>query len=460
MNNRRVAVIGAGITGLTAAYRLQSGKVPVDVYEASPRLGGSIRTLEMGSCKVDVGPSGVLASRESVVKLVHDLNLSHDWVQASSASNKRFIYYRGELREVPTSLPKLLTSGWIPWSAKWRIVTEFFRRARTQGHATELLADFIERRFGRFVADVMVDAMVSGIHGAPARLLEAQAAFPILPELEREHGTIIGGMVKLMRARRRQIPQNTAQLKGMLNLSGGFESLIAALAQDLSNIRLNEEVRAVIKEDAHHWNVQSSSGTKSYTDVLLTTTADVASQCLKESNRLLSDALGQIQYTPLINVILHFEERVPTPQGFGYLNPGMEERSMLGCLFLHHVFPELIPQPNTVFRAFLGGQRAKDQMEYDDDMLVSLAKDELEDVLNLKLPAPKEVKVLRWPTSVAFYEQGTGKRWDSIDHLLEQEPGLQLGGNWYQGVSVADCISRGETLARNIMEPDAPNTKT
>ena len=126
MKSKHVAVIGAGITGLTAAYRLSELGHNVEVFEASNRVGGSIKTESFGAARVDIGPSGVLASRQSVVDLVRDLGLDSEWLSASPTSNRRYIFYKGKLNEVPTSPPKLLTSSWIPLSAKWRFVTEFF----------------------------------------------------------------------------------------------------------------------------------------------------------------------------------------------------------------------------------------------------------------------------------------------------------------------------------------------
>jgi oxygen-dependent protoporphyrinogen oxidase len=451
MNERRVAVIGAGITGLTAAYRLQSRGIHVEVFEASERVGGSIRTIDIGDARVDIGPSGILASRESVIKLVDDLKLSGAWLEACPDSNRRYIYYQGTLNEVPTSPPRLLLSSWLPLSAKWKILTEFFRTPR-RGGPLESLHDLVERRFGSFVAEVMVDSMVSGIHAAPARTLEAQAAFPILPAYESEHGSILRGLIRAMKSRRHLLPERTPQLKGMLNLREGLEMLPKALESHIEPIHLNTPVRSLEQRGEHDWVVDSPLGLRPYSDVLLTLPAPQAADCLSKAKPELSQELAKVDYTPLGNVILYFDSPVQTPQGFGYLSPGVENRPMLGCLFLNRIFPELVPSSCTVLRAFVGGQRAKEELMLDDAALVEMTLKELEIVLEQPLPKPTSSHVLRWPQSLPFYNKGTCQRWETLEAMVSKAPGLQLGGNWLYGASVADCVSRGDYLATQIRD--------
>ena len=449
MSQRRIAVIGAGITGLTAAYRLQAQGHVVEVFEASDRVGGSIRSIDMGEARVDVGPSGILATRQSVVGLVNDLGLSDQWLEACSDSNRRYIYYQGKLNEVPSSPPGLLLSPWIPLSAKWHILTEMFKGSRTSPPSESLHA-LIARRFGDFVADVMVDAMVSGVHAAPAKSLEAKAAFPILPQFESAHGSILKGLIHTMKQRKRELPQRAFALKGMLNLRGGLEALPLALQQSLETLHLNTPVHSVTKTADDQWQVKSSVGDLLYTDVVVAISAPQASKCLRETSSELGTLLSEVCYTPLGNVIFYYDSRIETPHGFGYLSPGIEGRPMLGCLFLNRIFPELVPSSCTVLRAFVGGQRAPQDLELDDAALTELATKELEAVLQTSLPPPTSTKVLRWKQSLPFYNQGTTQRWEAIETLVRNLPGLHLGGNWLYGASVADCVSRGDHIAEQI----------
>ena len=449
MKSKDVAVIGAGITGLTAAYRLSELGHNVEVFEASNRVGGSIKTESVGSAHVDIGPSGVLASRQSVVDLVRDLGLDSEWLSASPASNRRYIFYKGKLNEVPTSPPKLLTSSWIPLSAKWRFVTEFFRPTRRASEPESLHA-LIDRRLGSFVADVMVDAMVSGVHAAPAKSLEALAAFPVLPTLEREHGSLLRGLIHLQKSRRKALPQHATTLKGMLNLRGGLETLPKAMEARLDKVHLQTPVHAINSLQNNTWRVEHQAGVSEFDEVILCIPAPHAARCISGENPELANLLQRVEYTPLGNVILHYDEEIETPPGFGYLSPGIEARPILGCLFLNQIFPELIPASTTVLRAFVGGQRAAEQLELDDESLVKVVTDELEFVLDKKLPRPQHVQVLRWPTSLAFYQPGTSRQWKEVEDLVGGLPGLHLGGNWIGGASVAECITRANTLVSRI----------
>lgn len=450
MTEKRVAVIGAGITGLTAAFRLQNYGYNVELFESSDRVGGSIQTVPLGRATVDIGPSGILASRQSVLNLVDDLGLTDQWLEASPDSNRRYIYYKGQLNEVPSSPPKLLLAPWIPLSSKLRILTEYFRSPKLNSDS-ESLEELVTRRFGRFVADVMVDAMVSGIHAAPAKSLEAKAAFPILQEFEQNHGSILKGLIQQMKSRKRQLPEQTSTLKGMLNLRGGLETLPRALAEQLKMVHLNTPVTGLqLRSDG--WLVESNKGAESFSHVVLTLPAKQAAKCLTSVDPTLVEQLDAFEYTPLGNVIFYFEEPIESPPGFGYLSPGIEDRPILGCLFLERIFPELVPKDCTVLRAFIGGQRASDQVKLSDDDLIKVVTDELQAVLKCTLPTPTQVKVVRWPTSLPFYGIGTSARWQKLEATLTKFEGLYLGGNWIHGASVADCVSRGDTLAKRILE--------
>ena len=104
----------------------------------------------------------------------------------------------------------------------------------------------------------------------------------------------------------------------------------------------------------------------------------------------------------------------------------------------------------------MGGQRAAEQLALDDESLVKVVTDELEFILDKKLPRPQRVQVLRWPTSLAFYQPGTTKHWEEVEDLVSGLPGLHLGGNWIGGASVAECITRANTLVSRIASSTEP----
>ncbi|MCB1037873.1 MAG: protoporphyrinogen oxidase, partial [Acidobacteria bacterium] len=186
----KIAVLGGGISGLTAARRLRSfGEVTV--FEGRERLGGNIRTDDFDGCRVEWGPNGFLDNSPPTLELVADLGLTDRLVQARSQAARRFVYRQGRLRELPAKPPMFLLSDALPLLGRLRVLLEPV--AKGPPAEEESVFDFARRRIGRSAAEILVDAMVTGVFAGDPHRLSVAAAFPKLKALEANYGSLIRG---------------------------------------------------------------------------------------------------------------------------------------------------------------------------------------------------------------------------------------------------------------------------
>src|SRR5262245_3028061 len=200
----KVAVVGGGISGLALAHRLEQLGVETTLLERAARPGGVIGTIQRDGFRVETGPNGFLDNNPATLTLCQDVGLKERLIPASEAARKnRFVFLRGRLRMLPSSLWSFLTGDVLSWRGKFALLTERFRRTGSN-LPDESIDRFARRRTNDEVADTLVDAFVTGIHAGDPALLSLRAAFPRLATLEREHGSVMGGISAAARQRRRE----------------------------------------------------------------------------------------------------------------------------------------------------------------------------------------------------------------------------------------------------------------
>src|SRR5579859_5719444 len=187
----RIVIVGAGISGLALAFRLEQRRpdVTVTVLESAPRPGGKIGTEARDGFRVEAGPNGFLESKPSTLELCRDLGIAPELIAASESSRKnRFLFYENRLQKLPGGLLSLATTRLLSWRGKYQLLGEWVRRNQP-GTADESVAAFFRRRLGRQAAEVFGDAIVTGIHAGDPELLSAKAAFPRVTEMEAKYGS-------------------------------------------------------------------------------------------------------------------------------------------------------------------------------------------------------------------------------------------------------------------------------
>jgi oxygen-dependent protoporphyrinogen oxidase len=449
MTSTRVAIVGGGISGLTLAFTLQEEarrrRLPVDlvVLESSPEAGGHARTREEDGYLVEAGPNGFLDREPETLALTQELDLTERLVEARPEAKRRFIVRGGRLRRVPESPPTLLTSDALSLSGKLRLLLEPFAAGAPTG-VDETIFDFARRRIGREAAEMLVDAAVSGISAGDSRALSVAAQFPLMVDMERDHG----GLIKAMMARRKR----GIRPPRLLSFDRGLGALVSALEARIGNrLRLGTVVRAVEPAPSGWWLRTNDERLIAADHVVLAVNARAAAKML---DRLDSDMVGALSGIPSSGVTLaalaYRVEDVPQSlDGYGYLVTRPEGLATLGVVWESSLFPGRAPAGMALLRVFLGGARRSDVLELDEGAAVGLARDELRPIMGIRAE-PARTWAFRWPSAIAQYTVGHLDRVARIRACAARHSGLHLCGASYDGVSFNHAIASGRRLARDL----------
>lgn len=466
----RVAILGGGISGLALGWHLRQRGVPVEVLEAGPRPGGNIRSEPRRGYLCEWGPNGFLDNEPATLRLVEALGLGPQLAPSSDLARVRWIVRDGRLRELPTSPPKFLTSDVLSLAGRARVLLEWAQPARREP-TDESVFDFARRRIGREAAEVLVDAMVTGVYAGDSRHLSLQCAFPRMRAMEVEHGSLVRAMravAKQRRAARKAAgpgakPATVGGPMGppgvLTSFTGGMETLVQALAQALGDALRLEAAAAGLVRRAGGWRVELEQGAPVEADqVVLACPAWVASRLLRSHDAELAEELGAIPSAPVAVVCLGWNaaDLRDVKRGFGFLVPGREKLGVLGTLFDTWVFPNRSPQGKVLWRAMLGGARDRAALELADDELVRRTLDVLARLVGVRAQ-PEMTYVVRYPRGIPQYPVGHAERLARLDEHVARHPGLVLSGNSYHGIAMNSCIKEAEGLAARLAGDAVPS---
>jgi oxygen-dependent protoporphyrinogen oxidase len=455
-----IVVIGAGISGLSLAYRLEQvlPDANVTVLEQLNRPGGTIWTEEREGFRVEIGPNGFLDTKPSTLHLCHEIGLEQCLVSASEVSGRnRFLFLNDRLHLLPNGPASLLRTNLLSWRGKLRLLTEPLR-GRRQDDRDESIDAFARRRAGREVADVFADAMVTGIYAGDPTLLSLRASFPRVAQSEERYGSIIKGMRHTARERRAEAAARgeTYQRPGkMWSLRGGLRGLVESLSERLKQPpTLGAGIRRVSMshDAAGTWLVEGRGRDQWRADVVvLTCPAYEQAALLADLDRSLADALTRIPYNRVAVVALGYRQ-VDVPgglDGFGYIAPQRTRRDVLGVQWCSSIFPGRAPPGMVLLRALCGGWHRPEIPGWSDERLLEAVRAEL--ALSMQIHAPPVFHhIVRWDRAIPQYQLGHLERVAAIEERASRYPGLFLGGNAYRGVAMNDCTEQAMVLAEKI----------
>ncbi len=452
---RHIVVIGGGIAGLTAAYRLQaatlSAPLRITLVEATERLGGWVRTDRRGDILIEAGPDSFLAAKPAAKSLALELGLGDELIGLRQGYKGAFIACRGRLEPlpegfslmIPTRLRPLLTTGLLSIQGKLRLALDLVVAPR-RDDGDESVAAFVRRRLGREAYERIAQPLLAGIYASDAERLSLLATFPQLRELELRYGSLIRGTL----ARR-----HTGQRGGsaFLTLRRGMGALIEGLVNQLDpvDLRLGETATALTGRQGSYRVRLSRGGELEADAVLVATPAYAAAELLEQLDPELSRLLCGIPYASSATVTLVYRARdvAPVARGRGVVVPAVEGRQVTAVTWVANKFEGRAPPDLAPVRVFLGRYGQEGILERPDDRLVELALEELHGLLGLRAE-PLSAVVHRLPRSMPQYLVGHLDRLASIDERLARWPGLLLIGAAYRGVGVPDCIASAEQAAR------------
>lgn len=456
---KRVAVLGAGITGLAAARELtRDPRRPVEVVvlEAAPRIGGKVRSETLEGQVVEHGPDSFVTLKPEMLELVRELGLESELVPTGPDASVS-VLVGGRLRPMPEGMNLVSPTRALPFAfsslftlkGKLRMAVEPFIPPRRDG-ADESLADFARRRLGPEALERLVGPMLAGIYAGDPERMSVASAFPQLVELERR-----GGLVRSLWSRGPSRPRR-AGITTFMTLKGGLSRVIEALAKSLppGAVRVDSPAQTV-RRAGGHWEILTPRGTVEADAVISALPAPQAADALEVLDPELAHRLREIPFvsTAVTNLIYDAKDLPRAPRGFGFLAPKPEGTTLAGATFSTAKFPGRAAPGLFALRAFTGGAGREEVPEGPITRLEARVQDDLDRLLGLKGARPRALKTTRWIKSNPQYEVGHARRLDRLSSCLKSHPGLLLAGASYGGVGLPDCVRSGRGAARRILEP-------
>ncbi len=457
------AVIGGGISGLTAAWELnrrakaEGRSVSVRLFEASERLGGVIRTERVDGITLECGPDCFISTKPEALELSRQLGLEAELISTRPEYRRSFVLHRGKLSPIPagffliapTSLGALARTKLLSWPAKLRAALELLMPNRQPVGATaenydESLASFVRRRFGSEVLKRIAQPMVGGIYTADPEKLSLAATFPQFLKMEREHGSVIRGLM-----RQRKNASGESGTRGAEGAAGprygmfvsfrdGMQTLTDRIASELPEETqiLDVRVSRVSRCESGGFSVElaGEDEPRHFDGVIMALPAHTGSKLLGQ----VEEAAG-VEYAScaIVNMVFRKEQIRHAMGGAGFVVPLAENRSILAASFMHHKWPGRVPEGLVNLRVFVGGAVQGHLCRLEDGPLVELVTSELDLILGVT-GEPMYSRADRWSQSMAQYEVG---------HLAKAKlarqvegGGLVLAGNGFEGVGIPDCI--------------------
>jgi protoporphyrinogen/coproporphyrinogen III oxidase len=454
---KHVVVIGAGISGLTAAYRLHKAGARVTLLEAGPRVGGVIHTVREQGCLLETGPDCWASNKTAALDLVNELGLAGQVTGTREGVRRSFILHKGALQRLPEgfflispmSIKALLKTPILSWRGKARVAMELIRGAR-QDDRDESLASFMRRRFGNEALARIAQPMVAGIYTADPEKLSLKATFPDFLTMEREHGSVIKALRKRARSDS-QVAKASGPRYGMfVTLKQGVGALTDALAGALPEgaLRLNTPVRSLYR-NANGWRVEAGEVLPA-SAVVLALPAPAAASLLRETDTALAGALASVEYAgaAVVNFIFDRAQIAHALDGMGAVIPAVEGRKIIAVSFSSVKFEGRAPEGVAVVRVFLGGALQPEIAALPQREQVALALSELRSLIGAR-GEPKFALASPHPAAMAQYHVGHLDRVAKIRELAKAHPSLAIIGNGFDGVGIPDCIrNANESVAR------------
>ncbi len=456
---KRIAIVGGGIAGLTAAYELaqqarNGAGIEVVLFEASHRLGGIVETVREGGFVIECGPDSWVTEKPWAKALTEELGLGDEIISSNDAIRKTYVLVDGRLQPmpdgmrmmVPTDLTALDASELFSPEAKQAFHAELTRAGElkaTSPQHDESVADFVHRHFGTEVLEKIGAPLLSGVFGGDVAKLSVRSVMGPFVTMEQEHGSLIQALQSKTTT---ETPAIFTTLRSGLGTL--IDRMIAAVPTDW--IRLGDEV-SFISNGPEGWLIGTTKEVERFDAIIVAAPIDAARSLLGPIDNRLAE-LMEMDASSAVVVGFGFADATnfTIPQGFGFLVPPGAGSLLLAATFVDQKFPDRVPENGRLLRAFFGGAAAERLMRCGNDETASVARLELASILG-PLPEPQVTVVRRWPRSLPQYNVGHLDRMAELTSRVQNLKGLTLLGNGYNGVGLPDLIRDARTAARTVI---------
>lgn len=436
---RDVLVIGAGVTGLAAAYELQRRGYRPLVLEASSRAGGLIQTVHAGGFTIEAGPDSVLTTKPAALALARELGLETQTVRPPGGA---FVLRGHTLHPLPRPSRLGIPQSWtalarytlLSPAARARIAVEPLVPAR-RDTADESIGSFFRRRFGRASVDLIAQPLLGGIHAGEIDTLSMQSLFPALLETERTHGRVF------------LAPSTPSTgVSPFVSFRGGMGTLVQALERQLGPdaIRYRSPVERIDRLDGG-WRI----GVDGARAVIVAGPADIAARLIAPFDAEAASLCAQVPYVSTASVALAWPRAaIAHPlAGTGFVVARRHSDARItACTWVSSKWEDRAPEGSVLLRAFIGGAHDPDVVSLTDEALVAAVRADLDRLLGIT-GAPILSQVHRWPRAGAQHIVGHLSRVETIERRLAGLGGLFVAGSGFRAVGIPDCVADGRNVA-------------
>ena len=453
MSHVAVAVVGGGISGLSAAYELHRRQTPFVLLEKSDRLGGVIRTERTGGFTIDAGPDSLVVQKPAAIALCAELGLADRLIPTQAPRTACVVRDEtlhplppGSVFGIPTAVGPLAAERLLSWRGRLRLGMELVASGdRTRREET--IGAFFRRRFGTEATDYLAEPLLAGIHSGDVERLSMDALFPQFIDAEREHGSVIRAFRRTAAAR----TGTTARDGPFRSFADGLETLPRTLAARLPEHALRRGIEIAGLTAGPPYALETAHGPRLTADQVICALPAHATAPLVAG---VDDALGRLcegfTDTSVAIVVLAFPRAaVAHPlRGSGFVVPRIEPGlSITAATWISSKWPGRAPDGHVLLRGFVGGTRRPDALALSDRTLSDMVRRDLTRLLGIR-GEPGLVEVYRWPRANPQLNVGHLARVADVDRRLERTPGLQIIGAAFRGVGIADCVAAGRAAGR------------
>jgi protoporphyrinogen/coproporphyrinogen III oxidase len=437
----RVAIIGAGISGLSLGYYLQRFGIAYDLFEASDHVGGNIKTIREGEYVLELGPNSIQYTPE-LEQLIQELKLEGEVLLTPAAAATKFVIRRGVFQKLPTTPLSLLSNKHFTWKTKYRVLKEKDIPAASVSYET--VNQFIERRFGPDLQDYIINPFISGMYaGDPDKLL-IHKAFPRIKELETKYGSVLKGLPHFNPYNRRE--KTFSFVKGM-------QTLPDAIADKLISLHTGHRVELITRVQGKYivsCNTSGNHDTEEYDVVVLALPAMHAADLLQYTFPGMAAALNNIEYPPMaiVHTVYNRSDVKHTLHGFGALNSKADAPFAACSIWSSSLFNSRCRPHEVMFTSFIGGAQYPTHALLHPDEIMQRVHEELTEKYSIRKCKPNFQHVHLWKQSIPQFDMYIQDAHE-LAHLLQRE-GLYTAANWQAGISVSACVHHAKELAHKI----------
>ncbi|WP_071459086.1 protoporphyrinogen oxidase [Bacillus massilinigeriensis] len=462
--NKKVVVIGGGITGLTAAYYLQKQAreygLPLDVtlVEASHQVGGKMRTVVKDGFVIERGPDSFLERKESAGRLAREVGLGDKIVNNSAGKSYVLVRDRlhpmpgGSIMGIPTEIGPFVTTKLFSWSGKFRAAADFFMPP-TEKKEDQTLGTFFRRRLGDEVVENLVEPLLSGIYAGDIDRLSLMATFPQFYHIEQKYGSLVRGMKKT--TPKRKSAADGEKKKGIfISISTGLQSMAEAIERKLDEGSVLKCTRVdKVTKDSKGYEVRLSTGETLKADsIVMCVPPEAALHMFPEQEHLFA-GFKEMPFTSVATISMAFPESAIKEDidGTGFVVSRNSDYAITACTWTHKKWAHSAPAGKALLRCYVGRPGDEAIVDAADAEIVQVALGDLQKIMNIS-GEPEFTVVTRWKESMPQYTVGHRGRIEELKKgLAEELPGVYAVGSSFEGLGIPDCIDQGEGAVKKVL---------